>query len=108
MFWSDLVFGQKQGGNYEKPSRVSRLAAGAADARLLRPRPRAGRESIDADQRVSVNLAASGGRAVDRTDAWHANSFRCQLLRCPQGRGQDLREARPHYYMAKCGCFRPR
>ena len=42
MFWSDLVFGQKQGGNYEKPSRVSRLAAGAADARLLRPRPRAG------------------------------------------------------------------
>ena len=41
MFWSDLVFGQKQGGNYEKPSRVSRLAAGAADARLLRPRPRA-------------------------------------------------------------------
>ena len=52
MFWSDLVFGQKQGGNYEKPSRVSRLAAGAADARLLRPRPRAGpragRESIDA------------------------------------------------------------
>ena len=56
MFWSDLVFGQKQGGNYEKPSRVSRLAAGAADARLLRPRPRAGRESIDADQRVSVNL----------------------------------------------------
>ena len=52
MFWSDLVFGQKQGGNYEKPSRVSRLAAGAADARLLRPRPRAGRESIDADQRV--------------------------------------------------------
>ena len=42
MFWSDLVFGQKQGGNYEKPSRVSRLAAGAADARLLRP-ARAGR-----------------------------------------------------------------
>ena len=27
---------------------MSRLAAGAADARLLRPRPRAGRESIDA------------------------------------------------------------
>ena len=68
MFWSDLVFGQKQGGNYEKPSRVSRLAAGAADAPAA-SRPRAGRESIDADQRVSVNLAASGGRAVDRTDA---------------------------------------
>jgi len=48
---------------------VFRLAAGAADARLLRPRQRAGKESIDADQRVSVNLAASGGRAVDRTDA---------------------------------------
>ena len=51
MFWSDLVFGQKQGGNYEKPSRVSRLAAGAADARLLRPRQRAGKESIDAEDR---------------------------------------------------------
>jgi|TARA_B100000674_G_scaffold117769_1_gene89046 hypothetical protein len=45
MFWSDLVFGQKQGGNYEKPSRVSRLAAGAADARLLRP-ARAGEGSL--------------------------------------------------------------
>ena len=41
---------------------------GAADAPAA-SRPRAGRESIDADQRVSVNLAASGGRAVDRTDA---------------------------------------
>jgi len=25
----------------------------------------------------------------------------------PQGRGLDLREARPHYCMANCGCFRP-
>ena len=41
---------------------------GAADAPAA-SRPRAGMESIDADQRVSVNLAASGGRAVDRTDA---------------------------------------
>ena len=58
MFWSDLVFGQKQGGNYEKPSRVSRLAAGAADARLLRPRPRAGRESIDAARAREGSLSA--------------------------------------------------
>ena len=70
MFWSDLVFGQKQGGNYEKPSRVSRLAAGAADARLLRPRPRAGRESIDADQLTRVKLAASATGAVDPAPAF--------------------------------------
>ena len=60
------------------------MAAGAADARLLRPRQRAGKESIDADQRVSVNLAASGGRAVDRTDALHANRFDLSFCAAPK------------------------
>ena len=34
------------------------------------PRPRAGRESIDADQLMSVNLAASATGAVDRAPAF--------------------------------------
>ena len=45
---------------------AQRLPQKNGNARPLRPRPRAGRESIDADQLMGVKSAASATGAVDR------------------------------------------
>ena len=62
-FFSAMWFLEKVGGVKLRASIMS-VSFGC---RCRRCAPAASR--ADADQRVSVNLAASGGRAVDRTDA---------------------------------------
>ena len=48
------------------------------------PRPRAGRESIDADQLMSVNLAASATGAVDRAPAFDVKGHDLSFCAAPR------------------------
>ena len=86
---------------------AQRLPQKNGNAHPLRPRPRAGRESIDADQLMGVKSAASATGAVDRAppafDVKATDLSFCAALK----HIRDLREARPHCCMAKCGRFRP-
>ena len=54
------------------------------NARPLRPRPRAGRESIDADQLTRVKLAASATGAVDRAPAFDVKATDLSFCAVPK------------------------
>ena len=54
------------------------------NARPLRPRPRAGRESIDADQLTRVKLAASATGAVDRAPTFDVKGHDLSFCAAPK------------------------
>ena len=63
---------------------AQRLPQKNGNARPLRPRPRAGRESIDADQLMSVNLAASATGAVDRAPTFDVKGHDLSFCAAPK------------------------
>ena len=78
------------------------------NGRPLRPRPRAGRESIDADQLMRVNLAASATGAVDRAPAFDVKGHDLSFCAAPKDADGTYVKRDPNILWQSVVAFAPR